>query len=166
MAKMKDIQAALVAVLKDVSEPKNIQKYAEQAASMIKLRTRLGMGVSKDGGDKKALKKLASSTKVSRVRKSKTGKLSSDTSPGKSNLTETGQLLDSIEVISISKGQVRIGPKGKRRDGLSNPEVAGYVTAQGRPFNNLSKVEIKRIQDQMTRDLNKLTKGRLTRTKK
>lgn len=146
-----------------IKTPESMRKYGQMAADIIKLRTRLGSGVSSDGADKGPLKKLADSTKQKRQYLADKGKLSSDTSVGKSNLTESGQLLDSMKVISTEYGSAKIGPSGSRDDGKKNEDIGDYVTDAGRPFNNLAKVEIKRVQDAVKSDIRDAVKTLLTK---
>jgi hypothetical protein len=120
------------------------------AANMVRLRTRLGSGVDAEGSSKAKLKAL--SPKYVEARKKM--KLSPLTSARKSNLTKTGQLLDSIGAINPSLDGVEVGPIGVRKEGhITNEQVGEYVTKGGRPFNNLSNVELKRIQEFMRKEL-------------
>jgi len=156
------LQDAIRAVIPEIKAPANMRKYGDMSAAMIKLRTRLGSGVDASGDSKKALKRLADSTKESRKAKKKKGKLSELTTPNRSNLTETGQLLDSVGVTKSAYGSVTVSPSGSRTDGKTNQKVAEYVTDGGRPFNNLSKIEIKRLSEEVKRDLREAIKKRLT----
>lgn len=178
----KRLQDAMNQAIDQILSPENMRKIGKQAADMIKLRTRLGFGAVKDGAEKEKLKPLTKTTieqrkgNIAFFKSPSTGKpipykpdsngakiqLSNQTSPSKSNLTRTGQLLDSEQVISASRANVAIGPKGGRNDGKTNEKVAQYVTDAGRPFNNLSKVEVKRLQDAIKKDLRDRIKRLLT----
>jgi hypothetical protein len=216
-----------------IGSPESMTKYGEQAAGMIKLRTRLGSGVADDDGDKERLKPLsgkssknlamqnhriayarqkvetaavhvATTAKGSKERRAaerahhtaqktlkghelkfafsggqdggyigqreadqRMGRLSDQTTPATSNLTRTGQLLDSVQVRSVAQNSVRVGPEGERSGGkLTNEELAGYVTQAGRPFNHLSKTELKRVREAIAKDLREEMKRRLTAMKK
>lgn len=154
MAKtFKDFGAKLRAAMDKISEPSNMKKYGEIAADSIRIRTRLGYGVKGEGRPRQSLKPLASKTKDSRARLKAKSKLSPLTSPGKSNLTQSGEMLGSIEVVSAQKGRVTIAPTGTRDDGLSNRELATFVEEQGRPFHHLSDLEKKKIDQAIDRDL-------------
>lgn len=167
MATMKDVQIALEEALLELLGVDRMRKIGEVAADRIKLRTRLGGSVADDGGTKSKLKPLKNSTVKSRARKRKSGDLHGDTSPKKSNLTDTGQLLDSIKVIEpVTKGAVKIGPKGSRREGGTNELVAVYAESMGRPFNHLSKVEIKVLQRELQKELQTIAQRRLTKLRK
>lgn len=113
-----------------------LETLGEGANSLIKKRTRLGYGVSSHEGDKERLKPLSDAYK--KVRKSHPK--SSDTTPAKSNLTRTGEMLDSLD-YQVSQGSVKITFKTQ-----NNVDKAGYVTQGGRPFMNLSKPEINQLK--------------------
>ena len=98
------------------------------ARDLIVKRTRLGYGVEKDLGSKKRLAKL--SPNYVKRRKMFEG-LSENTRPSRSNLTLTGQMLDSI--ISTAKtGIIEIKPTGRRDDGKRNVDIARYQEEGGR----------------------------------
>jgi hypothetical protein len=150
-------------ILQKLKEPERMRKYAQIGADAIKLRTRLGSSVSAPGEVKEPLKPLSPAYKEQRKALKAEGKLSEFASPGKSNLTLSGQLLDSVKVISAIQGKAIVGPSGSRNDGKTNEDVGKYVTKAGRPFNNPSDSELKRIQDAVKRELRaliKLTKGK------
>lgn len=158
----KELARAITEVMPSILDPDNMRKYAQMGADMVRLRTRLGSGVARDGADKAPLKPLAESTKARREAMQASGRLSSLTSPGKSNLTATGQMLESITVTEVRYGAASVGPSGSRDDGKSNAEVAEHVTDAGRPFNNLSRVETKRLLDAVRRDIRNAAKKLLT----
>ncbi len=158
----KKLRDAIKSVLPEITKASQMRKYGELAAGMIKLRTRLGSGVAYDGADKEKLKPLKPSTIERRKGLKATGRLSGETSPRKSNLTATGQLLDSVQVTNAGIATVSVGPKGGRDDGLTNQKVAERVTAGGRPFNSLSKIETKRLHDEVKRNLREAIKRVLT----
>lgn len=160
MAKLDKFNAAMARALSKVGAPSNMRKFGEDAADIVRLRTRLGSGVETEGGTKKRLKPLSESYRKRR----KKADLHPDTAPNKSNLTFTGQMLDSLGVTSVRQNQVTFGPRGSRTgSSLSNKQVAEYVTLAGRAFNNLSKVEIKRITEAIAEVLNAQLKIELTK---
>lgn len=116
------------------------------ARDLIVKRTRLGYGVEKDLGSKKRLAKL--SPNYIKRRKMFAG-LSENTRPSRSNLTLTGQMLNSI--ISTAKaGIIEIKPTGTRTDGKRNADIAQYNEdgGKGRPkriFMRISQLEFKQI---------------------
>lgn len=119
-------------------------------AERIKRRTRLGRGL------KGSLKPLSQSYKDTRRGKvaffthpagvvvpykpDSRPRLSPNTSPGKSNLTFTGQMLDAIKVISVSIGKVTVGFDPRRSGDLTNKKVAEFVS-KDRPFFGLTREE-------------------------
>lgn len=144
------LKTALLNEFNIVYSPKGSKFYGQFIIDMIKLRTRLGYGVDRDGAQREKLKPLSEKYIKARGKNS----LSSETSKGKSNLTFSGQLLNSLTIISANVKNVVIGAVGSRRDSkANNAEVAGYVAEQGRKFLNLSNVEKKRLADQIKRDV-------------
>lgn len=125
---------------------KALRPLADFAINLIVVRTRLGYGVDKSGDDRKRLKPLSSTWIAAREYYSERGLLSNLTTPRRSNLTFTGQMLDSMQTIKAAAGSIIIGPRGYRTDplskGKSNEQVANTVAKAGRKFNNLSRLEI------------------------
>jgi hypothetical protein len=138
-----------------LAQVKAAREIAALIPELIRLRTRnAGEGV--DG----PLKALEPSTKKSRDRYK--DNLHPDTSPNESNLTATGQLLDSIKGKNIGSKVIIEPSKGKRKgelyggkSTLSNREVLKYVELNGRKFHELSKEEkeeIIKIVEQIIKD--------------
>lgn len=150
----------------EIRKPETMMRFGAKAADMIKLRTRLGSGVGKPGDEKGKLKKLKPNTVEERKRLQDKGKLSDLTTPGKSNLTRTGQLLDSMKAHDPEGGTVLVGPTGSRKDSkLTNEQVGAFVTFAGRAFNNLSKIEIKRMNDALRKEIKAIFRKSLTKNK-
>ena len=163
--------------LRTLASPSYMKEIGEKARELIYNRTKLGDSVEETGGEKKKLKKLSPSYKDQRAgkvafitKKAKSGNvvipiipknkpsLHGTTTAGKSNLTFTGQMLDSIKVL-LSTGKVSIKPTGGRnKSDLDNLEVAELVSKE-RPFNNLSRSEIKQMQNFVAELLKILTKN-------
>jgi hypothetical protein len=124
-----------------------MKSLSKSMAEQIVKRTRLGSGV--DNSNKKTkLKKLAESTIDQRSRYAEN--LSEFTTPKRSNLTATGQLLDSVKG-SANKTKIQITISGKRNKELSgskstltNAQVANYVS-DDRPFFGLTDTERKQF---------------------
>lgn len=131
--------------IKDVVKAEALKPLADEAIRLIVKRTRLGYGVGGDGDERTRLAALSSSWIAQRARYADAGLLSDFTTVPRSNLTFTGQMLDSMQLIRIAQGRIVIGPKGYRTDplsrGISNEQVANYVAKAGRVFNNLSRLE-------------------------
>lgn len=125
------------------AKTQSLQPLGEEAIRLIVKRTRLGFSVARDGVERERLRQL--SPGWIKVRERNADILSGFTTVPRSNLTFTGQLIDSMQVIRIQQGRVIIGPQGYRTDrlsrGISNEQVANHVAAGGRPFNNLSRLE-------------------------
>jgi len=159
MAKMDEARRILDQAFRTLLSKNYLTSVGKQAADMIRLRTQLGYGVPSDGKSREKLKPLSAAYK--KVRKE--NPLNGNTSPSKSNLTRTGQLLSSIGVKSIQKDKVIIGPKGPRNDGETNERVGEFVSEKGRPFNNLSDVERKRLTETIRKDLQQLLEKALVK---
>ncbi len=150
--RMRDICAKIRrTVAEDPTTPTVMRTLGEFAIVLIVKRTRLGFGTPDGGngaGERFTLKPLADTTIDARKRMGRRGTLSDVTSPKRSNLTATGQMLDSMAVTAVSSTTVSVAPTGSRQGGgPSNAEVAAYVSEQGRSFLQLSRLEA----DQLTR---------------
>jgi len=138
---------------------KKLEKSVEQAISKAALRdvgvfardlvvkrTRLGYGVKDNFQAKTRLARLSPGY----VKKRKMfDSLSSNTSPTRSNLTLTGQMLDSI-VSEARNRTIIIKPTGGRSDGKRNVDIARYAEEGGRNrpkriFLRISQLEFKQI---------------------
>jgi phage gpG-like protein len=154
--------------LKSLLSKEYLREIGVEASNLIRTRTRLGYGVEKAGAERQKLAPLKPSTKKRR----KKLQLNENTNPGKSNLTETGQLLSSIAVLEVSKTGVTVGPKGIRTDRKKNEDIAEWLAKgdpsrnrDARPFISLSKVEQKRLKEKVRKDLEKKLKKALVRAK-
>lgn len=161
------IKDALEEIIGEIRSPENMRKYGDLAADIIRTRTRLGYGVPAPLAEKEALKPLSEkyiARRKAQREDGKSGGLSALTAPGKSNLTRTGQLLDSIAVAGSAENQVVVAPFGPRKgEKLTNAELAQYVTDAGRPFNTVSKIEQKRLFDAVRLDIQNALNKRLTK---
>lgn len=111
-------------------------------ARMIRVRTRLGYGVN--GNSKKKLKALKESTIEQRERED----LYEETTPRRSNLTRSGQMLNSItkKITKINFLTVLV-PKTDRSDSdKTNADIAYYNELKGRKFFALTDSEINQIK--------------------
>lgn len=139
--KLKQIKRQVEATLGD---NKDFDFLLTEIPAQIEKRTRLGKGVS-EGGELEKLKPL--SEKYVKFRK---GKVSGLTSPKKSNLTFTGQMLSAIK--GVRNGTLfTFFFTGKRDDGKSNAEIAQYAREKGRPFFNLSNSERNGLQRKISK---------------
>ena len=150
---LKKFNKELSNAIEEVFKPNSLREIGDFALERIVKRTKLGKGVSQSGGSASPLKSLAASYKKARKRLKDSGDLSGDTSPGKSNLTRTGQMLDAGQVTGVSRDKVTLGFRGKRNEStLTNDAVAGYVS-RDRPFFNLSKAEENAVSGEIERRL-------------
>lgn len=149
-------------VIEDFEKPSNMKDLGDFCAERIVKRTRLGKGVEEHGANPQSLKALSKSYKDARKGKiafatSPSGhvypykpknppKLSNLTSPGRSNLTFTGQMLEAVKTVLSKRGYAKVSvDDSKREDGTTNKKIAGFVSEE-RPFLNLSAPEITALQ--------------------
>lgn len=148
--KFKDLAERMPKLLKDaidkVTGKQKLDDLGEQLAKDIKKRTRVGTGVDKPGGNSKKFKKLSDSTKKSRGYSKRSGFLSSDTTPAKSNLTHSGTMVDSIH-STAKDSQVTIDVAADQADKVK------YNADNGREFLHLSKAQVKKIEKDLEKEL-------------
>jgi hypothetical protein len=133
-----------------VTDKRILQELGELVVEIIRERTRDGKGVKAPGANTTRLKPL--SKKYIQWR-SKFGGLSSETSPSTSNLTLTGEMLDSLS-FDVRNGRLVVNVTG-----ASNIKKAIYVSEE-RPFANLSKGE----QTKLLKELERLMKAAVNKT--
>ena len=132
-----------------------LKKLAADIANGIKTRTRLGKGVQFDGGKQEKLKPLKKSYIEQRGKDKKKGDLSPNTGVANSNLTRTGQLLDSIVSAIRGNNIIKISFRERRDDGKKNIKIVDYQEDQNRPFFYLSKPEQRNIERIVRQQLRK-----------
>lgn len=174
-----EISKSFIIAFDNATKQKTMVQYAKQLADDIRTRTRLGYGVVKELAKKVKLPKLSDSYvnyrkgKVDFRTSKKDGhvypitpnskpKLHSLTTPSKSNLTLSGQMLEAIEGSSPGPGKIKVSLNENRDDGLKNSDIAtwledgnyGYLrNGPKRPFLHISELEFKRIKDQFRKDI-------------
>lgn len=159
MASFKNAKIGVQKMITDLLSKAYMEQVGNLAASIIKTRTQLGYGVEKPGSPRSKLQPLKPRTIKQRKRKKLKGQLNENTSPAKSNLTETGQLLSSLGVEKVENNVVTVSPLGSRTDGYTNEEIAQYAAdgvpgkRQPRPFISLSDIEMKRLKERIRKDL-------------
>ena len=129
---------------------RELNKTGDLAAEAIRRRTREGFGVKVTGGNRKKLKKL--STQYIEFRK-RFKSLSSETTATTSNLTLTGQMIDSVKT---KRNKTRVGTRGKAlvlvaTTGSKNTKKALFQADAGRIFMNLGRKELREINEFMTK---------------
>lgn len=143
--------------LDELVAPKTLKTIGDFEAGLVKRRSRLGYGVPQDGGNKVKFADLSPITVASRKKK----KLASETTPKKSNLTETGKLLNDL-VSKIEGRSTIIGHTKDRNKRIGAFHQTGGGKLPQRRYLGLAKEDIKQItaqmQDIFTDILNKLFK--------
>lgn len=142
MAKIDDIGKFLTQVQKDVFGARGMMDLGEMAKDIIFKRVKSGKGVDSDTAEdprEVELKPLSPSYVTHRTQ---VGVRGSFGSPSRSNLTFTGNLLDSM-VVTSSEGEFDLTIPNSRRDSdnKTNAQVAKKVAQAGRPFFALSADE-------------------------
>ena len=134
-------------------------KLAKDLVEYIKLRTR-------EEGDGTSGKLNPLSKKYIEQRAKKSNRLHPDTTPSKSNLTATGQMLDALRGRAAGgKVTIDIKPTTRRkelngkRSGLNNNQVRQYVEDAGREFLKLSPEEKQEVIDLATQLINEELAG-------
>lgn len=173
---IQDFRDALSKSLRDALGRRTLLQIGKLAREIIYTRTKLGYGVtgSGDSVQRSRLKPLSPSYKLARKGYQQGGAMFNATgpngrkklvqfktrgakptgfgfSPNKSNLTLSGQLLDSI-IVKVQNTSVLISiPSTSRTDSdFDNREVAELVSKE-RPFFDLTESERTRIVNEVTR---------------
>ena len=167
----KEIEKLSKEVIKDIIDDNYLKALGEKIVKEIQTRTRQGFGVADEGQPKEKLTPLEPSTKRRRNSLKKQGKLSNLTTPNKSNLTETGAMIDSIS-YKIEQGVLIFYFKGSDSNGVRNNEKAYNVSIgvgkdlkNPRPFFNLSDLQIKNITEQLEKKFRQEIRRRLNQTR-
>lgn len=132
---------------------RTLEDIGKKASDMIRVRTRLGYGLKEKGSLKqKKLEKLSKGYKSYRKRNKPPG----PTTPAKSNLTYTGDMLDDIDYKVL----------GEKTSGRSieidiykeeSNQKARWVSEK-RPFMGLTSPQIKELKIWLGKNLKKFTK--------
>lgn len=154
---IEEFEKILLGLVGEKVSAKALSAFGRAARDMIVARTRRGFGVQRTGAKQERLLKLSTNYKKYRKRVG----VDSTTSPGKSNLTFSGQLLRSLVVIA-KKGQVTIRANNRRRkEGFTNNQLAEFVSEQGRPFMGLTVGELRKLRRLYENGLSGAIKKRL-----
>lgn len=144
--KLQDILKRISFTVKEAVNREALDSLGSFAVNVVVKRTRLGYGVNTQFAKKQRLAPL--NPGYVKARKMFDG-LSDLTTPKRSNLTRTGQMLDSIR-HKVRGTSVEIRPEGRRKDGKLNSDIAYYnaIGGKNRPprvFMNISELEYKQI---------------------
>lgn len=145
----KDLSKKLAKILDNVGEARQMDRVAKVAAKEVRDRTRDGYGVPKPLSKRERLKKLKETYQKRRQSLRKQGKLSSQTTPTKSNLTKSGEMIDNVDGRG-SKNKAEVFVKGKK-----NKDKAAQQSDAGRTFMNLSKKEAEKAVNIIKEDIEK-----------
>lgn len=138
------------------------KRLGQQIVDIIKKRTRTGKAVGKMNGPTGKFVKIKEKTVDYRKKYEKN--LSEFTTPGRTNITATGQMLDSLRSESKTDSIViyfedkRTTELDGRPSKITNSKLAKY-TQEGsnnrpaRPFLNLSRTEMDEIAKTIKRDI-------------
>lgn len=171
--KIGDIEKMIEKKIKKAVDASIDQDLADSIADQVRVRTQLGFGVD-DNGNQFKFAPLSESYRAQRrgdiafftnsngvvipFNPDSPPILSRYTTPAKSNVTKTGQLLESL--TGEAKGnQILVDVKGLRKDGsgLTNEEVLEFLEGQGKTFLALSNSEkkalVREIKNRILRNL-------------
>lgn len=144
MNKVDELLKNILRAIKSSTTQTALKPLAKGLADQIRKRTRLGKGVD-SSGNLESIAGLQESTIKARSRNR--ARLFGQTTPSRSHLTATGQLLDSIEGKSETN-RIIIGLKDARRGELNgsaskigNKELEKFVRKGGRNFLQLANFE-------------------------
>lgn len=160
------VEKSLRDKIRKAAEKTFSDQYVETLKDRIVKRTKLGQGVDPRTGNTTRLKPL--STEYKGTRRNNRSRLSGTTQPARSNLTATGQLLDSLRVIKKSivngiKYTITIDNKrGRNLDGsnstVGNRDIARFQRKQGRNFFGFTKPQINQIVREVRQTILKFLK--------
>jgi hypothetical protein len=141
------VAAKIRKIVEKAASADELRALGEEACNIIRIRTRLGYGARPTiGGERFRHRPL--SERYIRFREGARD-LSNLTTPSRSNLTLTGQMLESLDVIRVARGTLVIGPTGTRTDrrsrGVKNEQVARWLADQGRTFMGLTTPEVSQL---------------------
>lgn len=143
----KKLDIQLRTLLSGIVKKSVMLEIAEQAKSLVVERTSRGFGVKAPEGKAERLKGLSDSYKKKRRRLKAQGRLSGQTTPTKSNLTQTRQMLDSVDArASEARAEVFLNNERAR-------DKAELQANDGREFMNLSKTEVNKIKVELEKKL-------------
>lgn len=173
---LREIEVKLNNELRGLFNSRLMMKLGKMARDIVYKRVKSGYGVDSDklpDGEavRQRLAPLSESyknkrkglarfqTKSGEVRfKIKAPTLGEFGTVGKSNLTLTGQMLDSIQLTLQRQGFLLSIPPTPRDDSnLTNEEVAKFVTEQGRPFFALTGAELQILIREVELELRKIS---------
>jgi hypothetical protein len=153
---IKHLKADLNKLLDSLIDDDFLQMCADKMKDIIYKRTKSGKGLS-GNSDEMGAESLDDLDGLSQGYKDyrKTKSLGPYGSPNKSNLTFTGEMLESIKAYVKGKDAIVEIPNTTRSDGQTNKKIAKKVSEAGRPFFNLADSELKQFEAFVSRELRK-----------
>ena len=148
---VKELKRKLDSIILDTVNKTLTTEIGKQVVKQVRNRTQRGYGVAENNGKQQRLKPLKPATKAIRKGLAGKGQLSPNTSPGKSNLTRSGKMLNNIN-YTASENKVVVSVKGAQK-------IKAMDVSKERPFMNLSKTEInavtKTVKEAIVNDIKK-----------
>lgn len=143
------LRTAISKALDEATTVERMQDIGDDLAEQIRVRTRLGNGLGKNGGEPSKLKKLSKEY----IEQRKTNKeLSEFTTPTKSNLTLTGEMLDELKATA-DKDKITLS-----FDSQFSKDKARWNDEKGRPFLYVSRVQVERLKNSLEKKITELLK--------
>ena len=120
-----DALGQLGKLLKEAKKPSVLKRIGQKCIELIYNRTKLGYGVSNDkGGNAKKVKLPGHSDSYIDYRETYDHLLHDTTTPTKSNLTFTGQLLDALKFKIAGDGiTIYIEDSGRKKGKITNKKL-------------------------------------------
>lgn len=165
MAKVFGLDKAMTSIRAklDLDDPFLLNQLGEETVRLVKGFTRSGESIAK-GPDPVPLKPLSEGYKRYRRKVAAGLELVKPDprffDPDFSNLTLTGQLMESINFIVGPPGEssIEVKPFGQRNDGLTNEEVAKRVSLKDREFIGLHDKGMEQLRQIILRYLRRQLK--------
>lgn len=151
------IARALQQGARKLTSKANLRPMAEKLAQKVRIRTRRGRGVPKKLKPEKDLPLLKTNTINARTLLDLDGELSRKTSPGRSNLTQRGDMLDSLEGKAFDK-KIVVKPTGIDSEGIRNAQKAKWAKDKGFHFLSLSDKEGQKLKRQLEEQFQQLVR--------
>lgn len=131
-----EVQTAFGKILLNINSKEAMQRLGIYVIAAIRRRTRgQGKGVARPGGPETKLRKVSDKYAKWRLKQPR----HPEAATGKaSNLTQTGKMLDAMQIKRATRTELFIGFRNQRES-----DKAEWVAEAGRPFLFLSGKEIK-----------------------
>lgn len=148
---LKALQKKVIKAIEDAE----VSEFFEKIPDVIRSRTRNGYGVN-SSGNIVLLPPLAESTIDRRRSLENNGRLSGETTPFFSNLTESGNLLDAMRMKRTGKLKYEIAfDNRKKKNGLTPEQIKDYLEEKGFVFFKLANSERKKLEDNVAKKMQK-----------